>query len=609
MTIPGSRNAVFFACSHSLRRAKESTSGLTVFEYDDDLLTHPVVPCGPVPTALDPDGIYPYVSYCETAHRPVPHRYKFVVIENKHIKVTICPDMGGKVTSLIHKSSGKEVLYSPQVIRPVRILPRFYFVAGGIEVSFPISHSPSQNEKVLYRIDCTKDRVYVTCGERELHFGMQWSVEYSLGPEDCFMTERVVLHNPGAVAYPWMSWSNAALPSAPDTEFHFPRGKVLSHSSRLESVDWPDDAPQREADISEMTGFFWMSRDANAFGAFTPSLGTGLYHVADEATAPGMKLWSYGVGEDRSWAVLSTAPEQPYIEIQGGPIRDQSVKLELAPAETRSHLEYWIPSDKRLDIYSLKLPQITLRSLDAMPLFGWARTEETRVWDQLMRAYRGKRRLPSPPAVQENLWAPSGIDNLDRAFDWAIKNCKPKDSDLWKFHLGTWLAGRDNKNRAAQVLAGCQTGVAKVLLARIYRNKRELKSAADALDAIPEKWLQLHPQVVVERDKVLRALGNQTLATREQWLDSTAALKDEGIIERRVQLLIDKGETQSARGLLLSTPFQKVHQSYARTDLWRQICEELGQPCDPIPRSLGEDRLARFGAYREFDSGAMQSER
>lgn len=572
------------------------TSGVAAFEYNDDVLTHPVVACGPVPTALDPDGVYPYVSYCETVNRPVPRRYKLVLIENKHLKVTICPDLGGKVMSLIHKRLGKEVLYVPEVIRPVRILPRFNFLAGGIEVSFPISHSPSQNEKVLYRIDCTRDRVYVTCGERELHFGMQWSVEYSLGPKDSFLTERVVLHNPGTGAYPWMSWSNAALPSAPDTEFHFPRGKVSSHSSRLERIDWPDVAPKREADINEMTGFFWMSSDANAFGVFTPSLGTGLYHVADEASVPGMKLWSYGVGEDRSWAA-----EQPYIEIQGGPIRDQSVKLELSPAETRSHVEYWTPSDKPLDIYSLKLPQITLRPLDAIPLFGWARTEETRVWDQLMRAYHRKRRLPSPPSVQENLWAPSGMENLDRAFDWAIKNCQAKDSDLWKFHFGTWLAGRNNEDRAAQVLGACQTGVAKVLQARIYRSKRELKRARQALDAIHERWLQLHPQVVVERDKVLRALGNQTLATREQWLDRAAALKDEGIIERRVQLLVDKGKTQSARNLLLSTSFQKVHQSYTRTDLWRQICQKLGEPCDPIPRSLGEDRLARFGAYREFE--------
>ena len=598
-----SRKTVVSGTSRSRSRlpAKQGTNKVAVLEYEDDVLTHPVVARGPVPTALDPDGVYPYVSHCETADRPVPQRYKFLSIENKYVRVTFCPDLGGKVTSLIHKESGKEVLYVPQVVRPARILPRFCFVAGGIEVSFPISHSPSQNESVVYRIDRLKDRAYVTCGERELHFGMQWSVEYSLGPEDTFLTERVVLHNPGTIAHPWMSWSNAALPSAPDTEFHFPRGKVISHSSRLETIDWPDRAPNRECDISEMTGFFWRTRDINAFGAFTPSFGTGLYHVADEASAPGMKLWSYGVGEDRSWATLSTASEQPYIEIQGGPIRDQSIKLELAPKETRWHVEYWIPSDRALDIYSLKLPQITLRPVHDVPLSGWARSRETSVWDQLVRAYRRKRGLPVPPAVEGNLWAPSGMESLDSAFKWAIRNCKAAASDLWRFHYGSWLAGRNKTADAIRVLADCHTGVAKILLARIYQSNHQWKRASEALDEIHEPWLQLHPQAVIERDKVLRALGKQSLPKRQRWLDSVAALKDEGIIERRVQLFIDNGRIQDARNLLLSTSFQKIHQSYIRTDLWRQICERLGEPSDPVPRSLGEDRLARFGAYREFE--------
>lgn len=120
------------------------------------------------------------------------------------------------------------------------------------------------------------------------------------------------------------------------------------------------------------------------------------------------------------------------------------------------------------------------------------------------------------------------------------------------------------------------------------------------METIREPWLQLHPQVVVERDRILRAVGTTTLAEREQWLSRVGALKDEWIIERKVQLLIDKGEIQQARQLLLSVPLQKVHQTYTRTELWRQICEKLGEACDPIPQVLGEDRLARFGAYREF---------
>ena len=62
--------------------------------------------------------------------------------------------------------------------------------------------------------------------KRELRFGMQWSVEYSLGINDNFLTQRVIFHNPGNyISSRWMSWSNAALPSAPDTRYDFPKGK------------------------------------------------------------------------------------------------------------------------------------------------------------------------------------------------------------------------------------------------------------------------------------------------------------------------------------------------------------------------------------------------
>ena len=580
--------------------ATELPGKAVAYQYEDYVLTHSLTTCGPVPTALDPNGVYPYVSYCETANRPAPQKYTFVVLENRFIKATISPDLGGKVISMVHKGSGKEVLYVPQVIRPTRILPRFYFVAGGIEVSFPISHSPSENERVLYRIDRSQNRVYVTCGERELRFGMQWSVEYSLGPEDAFLTERAVFHNPGTSAYPWMSWSNAALPAAPDTEFHFPNGQVLSHASRIDTIDWQSQGPKRESDISEMTGYFWKTRDANAFGAYTPSLGTGLYHIADEAIAPGMKLWSYGVGDDRAWATLSTASPQPYIEIQGGPIGDQSIKLELPPKKTRCHVEYWIPTDKPLDIHALKVPENHLRAVSDIPLFEWARPDTVSVWNELLQAYAQKGNLPEPPTIDQNRWAPSGMENLTPAFEWAIRNTRDAKADLWRFHYGAWLAGRGETENAIRGLSACKIGVARALLARLYQAKGDSKDAAAAVEAIQEPWLQLHPQVVVERDKILRALGTQTLAEREQWLNKVGALKDEWIIERRVQLLIDKGEIQNAKQLLLSVPFQKVHQTYTRTEMWLQICEKLSEPCDPIPQVLGEDRLARFGAYREF---------
>ena len=162
-------------------------------------------------------------------------------------------------------------------------------------------------------------------------------------------------------------------------------------------------------------------------------------------------------------------------------------------------------------------------------------------------------------------------------------------------------AGRGNAEEAIKILSQSNVGVAKALLARLLKQKGDMVGAKKAFESIDEKWLLLHPQIVVERDKVLRNLGPQTIAEREHWLSKVDALKDEWIIERRVQLLIDKGEFKKARDLLLSTPFQKVHQTYTRTNLWMQICEKLKLSCYPIPKELGEDQLARFGAYREYE--------
>ena len=570
-------------------------------EGHDYILTHELTPAGPVPTAFDPDGVYPYVSYSETSERPVPKKYRFVALENDKIKVTICPDLGGRVTSIVHKGSGKEVLYVPDVIRPTRILPRFGFVAGGIEVSFPISHSPTQNDPVLYAIARTPQRAYVTCGERELRFGTQWSVEHSLGSDDDFLTQRTVFHNPGAATHPWMSWSNAAVPCAPDTEYHFPKGNVLAHSSKLAAIDWQESGPKREADIQEMTGFFWKTKDANACGAFTPSRGMGLYHVADEAIAPGMKLWSYGIGKDRAWATLSTARQEPYVEIQGGPLADQSIKLDLHPGETRWHVEFWIPASKPLNIYALRVPNVALRPVTQVPVFGWAREHEVKVWNDLVHACRSGQGLPQPPRAHRRLWAPSGMEDLTAAFEWAIEQTTGDYAELWRFHYGAWLAGRGIRRAAIQVLSANSLGVAKALLARLLQLEGDAEGAATAFTSIQEKWLQIHPQIVVERDAVLRNLGPRTLVERETWLDQVGALPDEWIIERRVQLLIDKGEYQTAKRLLLSVSFQKVHQRYTRTGLWKQICERLNEPYLPIPTELGEDQLARFGTYREFE--------
>jgi hypothetical protein len=192
------------------------------------------------------------------------------------------------------------------------------------------------------------------------------------------------------------------------------------------------------------------------------------------------------------------------------------------------------------------------------------------------------------------------MENLDAPFQWAIRETSGIAADHWRYYYGTWLAGRGKSDEAIKVLALSKLGLSKALLARLLIQKNDLTGARKAFESITEPWLQIHPQIIIERDKLLRGLGDETLAERAQWLSKVDALKDEFVIERKVQLLIDKNKPQAAKDLLLSTPFQKVHQTYTRTDLWIQICKKLGTSPLPIPEQLGEDELARFGAYREY---------
>lgn len=577
---------------------------LKIDEIQKTILTHILVPVGPMPTVLDPNGVYPYQSFCETSARPVLKQYGFVVLENDFLRVLICPDLGGKVYSIHYKSSGKEALYVPEVIRQSRILPRFSFVAGGIEVSFPISHTPSQNEKVCHETVEEKDRIYVLVGEKEIRYGMQWTVEYSLGAHDQFLTQRNVFYNPTTKAHPWMSWSNAALPAFEDSEFHFPTGEVLVHSDKLTSIDWVKEGPKTNADIKNMTGYFWKNSDCNAFGCFSPSHQIGLYHVADKSSVPGMKLWSYGMHRDLDWSFLSSLSKQSYLEIQAGPIADQSIKKQLDPGEMHQHIEYWMPSHTPIAIGQISIPEVALRPLSSVTLFPFSREREVQIWNTVLDAYHSRdiSQIPAPPVMHEACWAPSGLPNLNSAFQWIIDKDLESNTPLWYMYYGVWLIANDLIDVSIPALRASGLDMAHAMLGRVYAHQGKYDNALICFDKMVDAALALHPQLVVERDMVLEKMGDKTYEERKRSLDKLDALNDDTLTERRIDLLIAMECFDEAKELLLKTNFQKVHQRYERKKLWEKLCKLTNDNIEPYPDNLGEDHLAQFGAYREYEA-------
>jgi hypothetical protein len=190
--------------------------------------------------------------------------------------------------------------------------------------------------------------------------------------------------------------------------------------------------------------------------------------------------------------------------------------------------------------------------------------------------------------------------DLGDALAWAAKSTEGTERARWLFQHGTWLAGRGEPDDALKVLALSDDDRARALSGRIWLvNHRNPQAAATCFRAIESEAIALHPQVVIERDEALAALGHETLDERRRWLDAISALDDEWIAERRASLLHDSGDPQAAMNVLRNTRFQLVHQRYKRTRLWRQLEVDLGMEPEEFPAWLGEDDLAEFGAYRE----------
>ena len=56
-----------------------------------------------------------------------------VVLENDHLRATVLPGLGGRLYSLLHKASGRDLLFRNPVFQPANLALRNAWFAGGVE--------------------------------------------------------------------------------------------------------------------------------------------------------------------------------------------------------------------------------------------------------------------------------------------------------------------------------------------------------------------------------------------------------------------------------------------------------------------------------------------
>ncbi|MFG2113878.1 DUF5107 domain-containing protein [Streptomyces sp. NPDC048718] len=275
----------------------------------------------------------------------IPTDLDTIVIENDHLRVTVLPGLGGRVHSLLHKPTGRDLVYRNPVFQPAAFALNGAWFSGGIEWNIgahghgPLSCSPLHAAVVPAPDGGPMLRLWEWERLRDLPFQVDlWLPE---GAEHLRVAVRI--RNPHEHAVPCYWWSNTAVPEdrrvlAPaDSAWHFGYERALRRVPVPRSEGGADHTyPLRSAHAADY--FYALADGRRRWIAALGEDGTGLVQTSTD-TLLGRKLFLWGTARgSRRWQEWLTEPGTPgYAEIQAGLARTQ---LEHPPLEAGGEVSW-----------------------------------------------------------------------------------------------------------------------------------------------------------------------------------------------------------------------------------------------------------------------------
>jgi hypothetical protein len=186
-------------------------------------------------------NIYPYPMLDFLSREKAERTYRTVVLENQYLRITILPELGGKVHEVIDKVTGEPMFYVNHVIKPGLIGQCGAWVSGGIEWNTgPQGHTvgcmqPVAVEMLPEAVDGSRS---VAIGERERIYGTHWTVVLTLRPGRSFIEERIRIYNATETIRPYYFWNCTAVPNTPGFQFIYPMTLGTDHGG-TEFYSWP----------------------------------------------------------------------------------------------------------------------------------------------------------------------------------------------------------------------------------------------------------------------------------------------------------------------------------------------------------------------------------
>lgn len=326
-------------------------------EHDVSMVTYPF--SDPDPVASPSKAIYPYFRFDGYTVQEKTCEWKMVELENSYIKVSVAPDIGGKIWGAIEKQSGESFIYYNDVVKFRDIAMRGAWTSGGIEINFGIiGHAPWTATPVEYTFKRKEDGS-VSCyvGTLDLLTRAWWCTEINLEKDKAYFTTSTRWYNPSFVAAPYYHWMNAGYTMTPGMEFHFPGNAYIGHDG--DSHRWPLDENNHnlsrysENDFGSAKSYHIVGKNTDYYATYSPEKDFGSVHHADFDDKPGMKIFLWGLSrEGMIWENILTDHSGQYVELQSGKLFNQESHSSadtpfkhyaLAAGSEESFTEYWYP--------------------------------------------------------------------------------------------------------------------------------------------------------------------------------------------------------------------------------------------------------------------------
>ena len=329
----------------------------TVTETVETVKTYPF--SDPDPVADPSDLFYPYFRFDGFSAKGTDRQWKVVSLENDYIKLTLFPEIGGKIWGAVDKTTGKEFIYNNHVVKFRDIAMRGPWTSGGIEFNFGIiGHAPTSSTPIDY-VTRQKPDGSVSCyvSSYELVTRTLWTVEVNLPKDKAYFTTTTTWHNSSSIDQPYYQWMNAGYPAAGNVEFCYPGTNYIGHGGELHS--FPLDEQGRDIswyeknDFGNSKSYHIVGKYNDFYGAYWHDNDFGSIHHADYDEKLGMKIFLWGLSREGGiWEDLLTDTNGQYIELQSGRMYNQPASnssltpykhTAFGPQATDRWTEYWFP--------------------------------------------------------------------------------------------------------------------------------------------------------------------------------------------------------------------------------------------------------------------------